>query len=172
MAFDAHVVEVLIASPGNTGRGRAAIEKALRSWNATSAQDSGIVLVPAENHHPRIIELDNLGSPVITAQAVDTCDLVIALFDGYLGTDIDAAAAETAGELLRAYRAGKPVHVWFSMKRVPGVACAALRARANDVARGLQREGILPRSYAHAEDLHAQALEALERDMPRLKGSV
>ena len=33
MGFDAHVLKVLIASPGDTGRERDAIEKALHGWN-------------------------------------------------------------------------------------------------------------------------------------------
>ena len=38
MGFDAHVLKVLIASPGDTGRERDAIENALHGWNNARAE--------------------------------------------------------------------------------------------------------------------------------------
>ena len=46
MPFDAHVLKLLVASPGDTGRERDAIEQAVHDWNNARAEREQIMLAP------------------------------------------------------------------------------------------------------------------------------
>ncbi len=46
MVFQAHVLKVLIASPGDTAEERDAVEKSIGGWNAYRAEREQTVLLP------------------------------------------------------------------------------------------------------------------------------
>lgn len=119
MPFDAHVLKVLIASPGDTTEEREAVERALHGWNADRAEREEVVLLPRRWETSAVPRLGGSGQDVINDQLVDQADIVVALFDSRLGMATKAAVSGTAEEIQRSHVAGKPVHVWFSDEPIP-----------------------------------------------------
>jgi hypothetical protein len=119
MAFDAHVLKVLIASPGDTTEERDAVTRSLHGWNAARAEREQVILLPTRWETDAVPRLGASGQGVINEQLVDKADIVIALFDTRLGMATEAAVSGTAEEIERAHAAGKPVHVYFSDEPIP-----------------------------------------------------
>lgn len=167
MGFDAHVLKVLIASPGDTGRERDAIEKALHGWNNARAEREQIHLAPWRWELHAVPELGGSAQAIIDGQAVDACDVVIAVFNAYLGTATDDAASGTAHEIIRAHRAGKPVHVYFSNEPLPRETTPEELKRLNDFKAQMRSEGLLG-EYSGVEDLQFKVRDAIEHDLKSL----
>lgn len=115
MAFQAHVLQVLIASPSDTTEARDATEQSLHGWNSARSLREQVILLPRRwesDAVPRIGEGD--GQEVINAQLVDDSDIVIVIFNNKVGRATPRAISGTAEELERAVSQGKHVHVFFS----------------------------------------------------------
>lgn len=120
-AFEAHVLRVLIASPGDTTDERGAVERSLHGWNASRAEREQVILLPARWETDAVPRLGGSGQSVINEQLVDRADIMIALFDSRLGQAAEEAVSGAAEEIQRAHEAeaGKPVHVYFSEEPLP-----------------------------------------------------
>lgn len=103
MAFDAHVLKVLIASPGDTSDERDAVVESLHGWNAARGEPENVVLLPRRWETDAVPHLGGSGQSVINSQLVDDADIIIALFDSRLGQATDDAVSGTAEEIQRAY---------------------------------------------------------------------
>src|SRR5699024_4218869 len=114
MSFNANVLQVLIASPGDTMEARDAVEGALHGWNASRSEREQVILLPRRWETDAVPTMGSSGQETINAQLVDKCDIVTALFDARLGQATKKAVSGTAEEIERAAAGGKPVHVWFS----------------------------------------------------------
>lgn len=164
MPFDAHVLKVLIASPGDTAPERDAIQRAVMTWNASRSEAAQTVLVPWRWEDNAVPLLGAAPQNIINTQAVDSCDIVVAVFDSRLGTATDSAVSGTAEEIMRASAAGKPVHVWFSNEVIPRDADLDQLQRLRAFQAQLQTQGLLG-SYTSADDLLFQVRNALEHDL-------
>jgi hypothetical protein len=76
VSFDAHVLKVLIASPGDTNDEREAVERALHGWNADRAEREQVVLLPRRWETSAVPRLGSSGQSVINEQLVDRADIV------------------------------------------------------------------------------------------------
>jgi hypothetical protein len=167
MAFDAHVLKVLIASPGDTGDERDAVEGNLHGWNAARAEREQVILLPRRWETDSVPRLGGSGQGVINEQLVDDADIVVALFDSRLGQATEAAVSGTAEEIQRAHAAGKPVHVYFSNEPLPRNIDPDQLRLLNDFKTSLQQQGLFG-SYADPADLGYQVRNAIEADLPVL----
>lgn len=167
MGFDAHVLKVLIASPGDTSRERDAIEKALHGWNSARAEREQIQLAPWRWETHAIPELGGTAQDIIDRQAVETCDVVIAVFNARLGTATDDAVSGTAHEIIHAHQAGKPVHVYFSTEPFPRDTKPEELERLNNFQAQLRNEGLLG-EYSGIEDLQFKVRDAIEHDLKNM----
>jgi hypothetical protein len=167
MAFDAHVLRVLIASPGDTREERDAVEKALHGWNADRAGRESVILLPQRWETHAVPRLGRTGQGVINEQLVDRADIVIALFDSRLGQATTEAVSGTAEEIERATRAGKPVHVWFSDEPLPRDVDPGQLTALRAFKKRLEQLGLLG-SYANPDDLAYKARQAIESDLDAL----
>lgn len=165
--FDAHVLKLLIASPSDTGSERDAVERAIHGWNAARAEREQIMFAPWRWETNAVPEMGGSAQSIINSQAVDACDLVIAIFDSRLGTATDAAVSGTAEEIQRATAAGKPVHVWFSGEPLPRDTTAKELGRLEKFKAQMMQAGLLG-SYANPEDLQFQVRNAIEHDLTKL----
>lgn len=168
VAFDAHVLLVLIASPGDTLEERDAAERALHGWNASRAEREQIVLLPRRWENSAVPRLGGRAQSIINEDLVDKSDIVIALFDSRLGMATGEAVSGTAEEIQRAHEAGKPVHVWFSHEPLPRDANLEQVAALREFKATLQPLGLLG-SYASPDDLVFQVRQAIESDLARLE---
>ncbi|MFI5501702.1 hypothetical protein ACIA5E_21790 [Nocardia asteroides] len=162
MVFDAHVLKVLIASPGDTTEERAAVADALHGWNGARSEREQVFLFPWLWEKHAVPRLGGSPQSMINAQAVDSADIVIALFDSRLGTATDDAVSGTAEEIKRAHEAGKPVHVWFSQEPLPRDVDTDQLNRLRQFKAEL--EGLLG-EYANPADLAYRVRDAIEDDL-------
>lgn len=167
MTFDAHVLKVLIASPGDTSGEREAVEHALHAWNADRAEREEVVLLPRRWETSAVPRLGGSGQSVINEQLVDRADIVIALFDSRLGMATDRAVSGTAEEIQRSHDAGKPVHVWFSEEPISRAADLEQVKTLEDFKKKLMTLGLLG-TYVSPDDLAYKVRQAIESDLERL----
>jgi hypothetical protein len=167
MSFDAHVLKLFVASPGDTARERDAIEQAIVDWNNARAEREQILVVPWRWERHAVPELGGSAQSIIDRQALNDCDLVVAVFNSRLGTATDDAVSGTAHEILRADSDGKPVHVWFSSEPLPRDITPDELKRLYDFKRQLEANALLG-SYSGVEDLQAKIRNALEHDLNQM----
>lgn len=166
MSFNANVLQVLIASPGDIQEERNAVESALHGWNSSRAEREQILLLPRRWESDTVPAMGGDGQEIINSQLVDKCDIVLVLFDSKLGMATPRAVSGTAEEMERALDAGKPVHVWFSDAPVKRDKLASAQ-EVDDFRRSLQARGLLG-TYSNASDLAYQVRQAIELDLDRL----
>jgi hypothetical protein len=120
MPFQAYILKVLIASPGDVKTEREAIAKEIEEWNRGQKHSADNIRL--EVHRWEVDAVPQMGSDVqsvINRQLVDDVDIVIAVFHSRLGTPTSRAVSGTAEEIDRTLQAGKTVHVYFSKKPMP-----------------------------------------------------
>jgi hypothetical protein len=164
MAFDAHVLQVLIASPSDTKEARDETEKALHGWNSARAVREQVILLPRRwesDSVPRMGSGD--GQEVINAQLVDSSDIVIVIFNSKIGQATPRAISGTAEELERAVDQGKHVHVFFSDAPVPRDALESAK-EVEEFKKSLEAKGLYG-SFSDAADLAYQVRNAIEADL-------
>jgi hypothetical protein len=167
MPFDAHVLRVLIASPGDTGEERDAVQRALHGWNADRAAREEVILLPRRYETDAIPRLGGNVQGIINDQLVQDADIVIALFDSRLGMATPTDVSGTAEEIRRSHEAGKPVHVWFSEEPIPRDADLKQLGLLNKFKDTLESLGLLG-TYASPDDLAYKVRQAIESDLDHL----
>jgi hypothetical protein len=128
MPFDASVVRVMIASPSDVDKSRAAVELAIHDWNREHSESQKIVFIPWHWKEGANPSLEAPAQTIINAQGVDRSDLIVAVFGSRLGSPVESGASGTVQEIERARGQGKPVHVFFSGEPQSNVDPDQLRA--------------------------------------------
>jgi hypothetical protein len=169
--FEARVLTVLIASPGDTSDARDVVEQTILSWNRDRSHGERVVLLPVRWETDAVPEMGSDGQSIINRQLVDRADVVVALFHSRVGAPTPRAESGTAEEIDRAVQRRVPVHVYFSEMPYPyGVDPDELK-RLNAFRETIQARGLLGR-YLSAEDLTAKVRTALEHDVALLVAAV
>jgi hypothetical protein len=165
MSFEARVLSVLIASPGDTHDARNVVEEAVLSWNRDRARAQKVVLLPLRWEFDAVPELGGGDAQaVINKQLVDQADIVIGLFHGRLGQPTPRGVSGTVEEIERSIKGGARVHVFFSeMPLSRDVDPDQLKALREFQAK-LHERGLVG-SYASHEDLSAKVRTCLEQDV-------
>jgi hypothetical protein len=165
--FDARVLTVLIASPGDTADARNVVEQTILSWNRDRTYAERVILLPVRWETDSVPEMGSDGQSIVNRQLVDSADIVVALFHSRLGAPTPRAESGTAEEIDRAAERGVPVHVYFAEMPFPyGVDPDELK-RLQAFRETIQHHGLLGR-YVSADDLAAKVRTALERDVSSL----
>jgi hypothetical protein len=165
--FEARVLRVLIASPGDTAQARDVVEATVQSWNRDRARSSKVVLLPLRWEFDAVPELGADAQSVINRQLVDDADIVVGLFDSRLGQPTSRGASGTAEEIDRSAERGAKVHVFFSETPVPRDVDTDQLTALREFKGQLQERGLVG-SYASHEDLIAKVRTCLERDVAQL----
>lgn len=118
MTFDATVVRVMIASPGDTTAERASARDVIAAWNSEHASDLGVVLLPVGWETDSIPEWNIHPQAALNRQLVDQCDVLLGFFWTRLGSATENAVSGTAEEIEVFADAGKPALVYFCRKDV------------------------------------------------------
>lgn len=165
--FDARVLTVLIASPGDTAEARDAVEQAVLRWNRDRARSEKIVLMPVRWETDAVPEMGADGQSVINDQLVDLADVVVALFHSRLGSPTPRDKSGTAEEIRRAHELGLPVHVYFSTEpHATGVDAVELQ-RLRDFRERTESKGLVG-EFTSRSDLTEKVRTALEHDVRAL----
>ncbi len=114
MPFPAHVVQVLIASPGDVREERTALREAMWAWNDEHAAALGVVLLPIGWETHSRPELGGHPQHLIDRQVAEGADVLVGVFWTRLGTPTPEAESGTVHEVQSFHEAGKPVLLYFS----------------------------------------------------------
>ena len=114
MAYAATVLRVLIASPGDVPKERAAIPDVIHSWDAVHSHHLRVVLLPVMWETHATPELGDRPQAIINRQLVKDCDVLVGSFWTRLGTPTGQAESGTVEEIREFLAAGKPVLLYFS----------------------------------------------------------
>jgi hypothetical protein len=169
MASEVRKLDVLIASPGDAGAARDAVEEALHEWNDHRGDVERIQLRPRRWEIASVPILGR-GDPqtVINSQLVEESDIVFAIFYHRLGTATSRAASGTAEEIEHSVEAGKFVHVYFcSAEPYYGADRAQLEALAK-FRRQIEQKGLID-TFESVNDLPRRVSRAVEYDLRHLK---
>lgn len=167
MGYVAHVLNVFIASPGDTSEYRDAVEAALHRWNGMRSANAGVVLLPRRWEVDGVPLMGGDGQSQLNSQLVDKADIVIGIFHTRIGKATPRGKSGTAEEIERTHAAGKPVHVYRSTAPLPSDVDTTQIEELRDFLEEMQRDG-LTGSFATAEDLQNQVHAAIELDLTTL----
>lgn len=166
MAYTAHVLKVLIASPTDTGEARDAVQDVLFAWNGRRSERERVILLPRRWETDSIPKTGGDGQDIINKQLVDTSDIVIGIFNAKLGGVTPRAISGTVEEIERADQAGKPVHIYFSDELVPRSA-RETSAKLDEYREKLQKKALYG-TYNDLHELRSKVDRAIEDDLTAL----
>lgn len=114
MPFDARVVPIMIASPGDVQKERDIVRSTIHEWNAANAIAREVLLMPVGWETHSAPDLGGRPQEIINERLLKDCDLLVGIFWTKLGTPTGKAASGTVEEIERHLDAGKPAMVYFS----------------------------------------------------------
>ena len=114
MAYQASVVKVMIASPGDVATERQMIRDVLFEWNSIHSEDKGLVLLPIGWDTHSSPQMGDRPQAIINKQILADCDLLVAVFWTRIGTPTGKSASGTVEEIEEHVAAGKPAMLYFS----------------------------------------------------------
>ena len=118
MSYQATVLKILIASPGDTVEARHAIWEVCHKWNSLHSESMEVVLQPVMWENDSTPEIGESAQDLLNKQLVRTCDILVATFWTRLGTPTKRAASGTVEEIYEFISASKPVLLYFSTQPV------------------------------------------------------
>lgn len=113
MAYQATVIPVMIASPGDVQEYRSIVRDVMHEWNYVHSVTSNAVMMPVGWETHTSPELGSTPQELINDRVLEECDLLIGIFWTRLGTPTGAAKSGTVEEIERHVAAGKPAMVYF-----------------------------------------------------------
>jgi len=114
MSFNALVVNVMIASPGDVATERQNIRDILHTWNAMHAKERQSVLLPLSWESHASPSMGDRAQAIVNKQVLKECDLLVAVFWTRLGSPTGKAASGTVEEINEHVSSGKPAMIYFS----------------------------------------------------------
>lgn len=118
MAFDAKILRILIASPGDVGEERNVIPEIINDWNAINSVVSKVVLMPVkwETHSAPL--MGDRPQAIINEQLLKESDVLVGVFWTRVGTNTGVAVSGTAEEIEQFLEMKKPVMLYFSQSPI------------------------------------------------------
>lgn len=118
MAYQATVIPVMIASPGDVQEEREVIRKVIHDWNDINASVSKVMLAAVGWETHSSPELGTRPQELINTRILKDCDLLVGVFWTRLGTPTGKSQSGTVEEIEEHVAAGKPAMIYFSSQPV------------------------------------------------------
>jgi hypothetical protein len=119
MSYNAAVLKVMIASPGDVAAERHAVREVLQEWNFMHSEDKGLVLLPIGWETHSTPEMGSRPQEIINRQVLANCDLLVGIFWTRIGSPTGKAESGTVEEIDEHCNAGKPAMLYFSSAPTP-----------------------------------------------------
>jgi nucleoside 2-deoxyribosyltransferase len=163
MPFNAQVVRVLIASPGDTASPRQVLKDTIEEWNSLHAEAAHVIALPVMWERDATPAMGERPQGILNRQLVDACDVLIGVFWTRLGTPTSEAESGTVEEIERFIRAKKPVILYFSSELVvPQSIDQEQYARLNSFREQMKERGLFD-TFETADELRWKSTAALTR---------
>jgi hypothetical protein len=114
VAYDAKILEVIIASPGDVPQERQIVREVITEWNAIYARAQQVVLLPTGWETHSSPELGDRPQQLINDRILAHADLLVGIFWTRVGSDTGKAISGSIEEIEEHLRLGKPVMLYFS----------------------------------------------------------
>lgn len=114
MAYEATVLSVMIASPGDVTEERNLIRDVIHEWNDINAKETKGVLLPVGWETHSTPDLAGRPQGIINETVLEHCDLLVGVFWTRLGTPTGEFESGTVEEIKRHISEGKPAMIYFS----------------------------------------------------------
>lgn len=118
MSYEATVIPIMLASPGDVIEERNIAREVIHEWNAINSNSFNVVLLPVGWETHLSPDLWGRGQELINDRILKTCDLLVGIFWTRLGTPTGQAESGTVEEIRQHRDANKPAMVYFSTKPV------------------------------------------------------
>jgi hypothetical protein len=112
--YNARVLKVMIASPGDVAAERQIARDVITEWNHIHSEDRGLVLMPIGWETHSAPTMGDRPQAIINKQVLANCDLLVAVFWTRIGSPTGVAVSGTVEEIQEHLRAGKPAMIYFS----------------------------------------------------------
>ncbi|MEI8370414.1 MAG: DUF4062 domain-containing protein [Planctomycetia bacterium] len=114
MPYNARVLKVMIASPGDVAAERRTVRDVVTEWNHIHSEDRGLVLMPIGWETHSAPTMGDRPQAIINKQILVNCDLLVAVFWTRIGSPTGVAVSGTVEEIQEHINAGKPAMIYFS----------------------------------------------------------
>jgi hypothetical protein len=172
VAYQAQVLPIMIASPGDMLDARRVVRDVIHEWNYVHSLPTNLVLMPVGWETHASPDLSGRPQEIINERVLKDCDLLVGLFWTKLGTPTGKAASGSVEEIERHLAAGKPAMIYFSSEPVaPASLDATQHAALQDFKRWCQSKGLIE-EFENLPDLAAKFTRQLQltlRDNPYLR---
>jgi hypothetical protein len=118
MAYQATVVPIMIASPGDVYEEREVARDVIHTWNYINSLAAHTVLMPVAWETHSSPELGKRAQELINERVLKDCDLLVGIFWTRIGTPTGESVSGTVQEIEKHIAAGKPAMLYFSSKPV------------------------------------------------------
>jgi hypothetical protein len=119
MAYEARVIELMIASPSDVTAERDIIREVVHTWNAVNAKRYHLVIMPVAWETHSAPKMGERPQGVINEQLLVDADILVAAFWTRIGSPTGEEISGTIEELNRHVQAGKHAMLYFSNTTVP-----------------------------------------------------
>ncbi len=114
MAYEAKIIEIIIASPGDVAEERRIVRDVIAGWNAIHARDCSVVLLPVSWETHSSPDLSGRPQQIINDRLLAHVDLLVGIFWTRVGSPTGKAISGSIEEIQEHRRQGKPVMLYFS----------------------------------------------------------
>src|ERR1043166_7446736 len=118
MAYQALVLPVMIASPGDVLDERDIAREVVHTWNYVNSLTTKVVLIPAGWETHASPEMGARPQQIINSRVLKDCDILVGVFWTRIGSPTGTSESGTVEEIEEHVKAGKPALIYFSSKPV------------------------------------------------------
>jgi hypothetical protein len=172
LAYQAKVIPIMIASPGDVYEEREVARDVIHTWNYINSVVTSAVLMPVGWETHSSPELGTRPQELINKRVLKDCDLLVGIFWTRIGTPTGTSESGTVEEIEKHIAEGKPAMLYFSSKPVAPQSLNAKQYEAltvfkkNCYERGLVEEFD---NLANFKDKFSQQLQICLHNNPYLK---
>jgi hypothetical protein len=114
MAYDAKVIEIIIASPSDVDAERGIVREVIAEWNAVHARERHVVLLSMSWETHSSPELSGRPQQIINDRLLAHADLLVGIFWTRVGSLTGKAISGSIEEIEEHRRKKKPIMLYFS----------------------------------------------------------
>jgi hypothetical protein len=114
MSFEANVLRVMIASPGDVAEERRVVTEEIHRWNDANAFARRLVLLPVKWETHSTPQMGDDPQTIIDRQLLEEADIVVGIFGTRIGTPTEKYVSGTVEEIKKHVAAGKTAKIYFS----------------------------------------------------------
>jgi len=119
MPFNATVLRLMIASPGDVQTERSIVRDVVSDWNSTDGSHRGTMLLAVGWETDVAPEMGDSPQHIIDNRILKDADLLVGMFWTRLGTPTASYASGAVEEIEEHVKAGKPAMLYFSSAPAP-----------------------------------------------------